>query len=128
MDKATLPGEDHPEARTKTIDNLKRIALAMACYARVNNGRFPPAAIRKDGTPLLSWRVAILPFLDVYLGGAFSRRSVSTSPGTVRTTRLFWRRCLPNMSRSILRACRRVGLTIKDSWAPDRSLMARRGP
>jgi hypothetical protein len=25
---------------------------------------FPPAAIRKDGKPLLSWRVALLPYLD----------------------------------------------------------------
>ena len=29
MDKPSLPGEDHPEARAKTIDNLKRIGLAM---------------------------------------------------------------------------------------------------
>ena len=27
-------------------------------------GRSPPAAIRKDGKPFLSWRVALLPFLD----------------------------------------------------------------
>ena len=30
----------------------------------------PPAAISKDGKPLLSWRVALLPYLDLALGGA----------------------------------------------------------
>ena len=32
-------------------------------YQRVN-GNFPPAAIEKDGKPLLSWRVAILPYVE----------------------------------------------------------------
>jgi hypothetical protein len=58
-----LPGEDHPEARAKTIDNLKTLGLAMHWYAATNGGRFPPAAIRKDGQALLSWRVALLPFI-----------------------------------------------------------------
>ena len=67
-DAPPLPREDHSEARARTIDNLKRIGLAMGGYAAANHGRFPAAAIRKDGKPLLSWRVALLPFLDVYRG------------------------------------------------------------
>ena len=67
-DSAPLPGDDHPEARARTIDNLKRIGLAMGGYAHANDGRFPPAALYKDGKPLLSWRVAVLPFLHVYRG------------------------------------------------------------
>jgi hypothetical protein len=62
-DTPPLPGEDHPEARDRTIDNLKILGLAMGWYAHVHDGRFPPAAIRKEGEPLLSWRVALLPFL-----------------------------------------------------------------
>jgi hypothetical protein len=62
-DTLPLPGEDHPEARDRTIDNLKVLGLAMSWYAHVNDGRLPPAAIRKEGKPLLSWRVALLPFL-----------------------------------------------------------------
>ena len=43
---------------------MKQIALAMHIYLDVNK-HFPPAAIRdKDGKPLLSWRVAVLPFLE----------------------------------------------------------------
>ena len=61
-----LPSEDHPEARARTVDNLIILGIALNGYARANDGRFPPAAIRKDGKPLLSWRVAILPFLDLY--------------------------------------------------------------
>jgi hypothetical protein len=62
-DTPPLPGEDHPEARARTIDNLKTLGLAMGWYAHVHDGRFPPAAIRTEGKPLLSWRVALLPFL-----------------------------------------------------------------
>jgi prepilin-type processing-associated H-X9-DG protein len=51
-------------ARVKSADNLKRIALAMHNY-HDTYGSFPPAAIcDKQGKPLLSWRVAILPFID----------------------------------------------------------------
>jgi Protein of unknown function (DUF1559) len=67
-ESAPLPGDDHPGARARTIDNLKRIGLAMGGYAHSNDGRFPPAALYKDGKPLLSWRVALLPFLHVYRG------------------------------------------------------------
>jgi len=77
---ATGPAQDRPaekdkygeanqrgqQARAQTINNLKQIALAMHKVRALNDqSRFPPAAIRtKDGKPLLSWRVAILPFLE----------------------------------------------------------------
>ncbi len=73
-DAPPLPGEDHTEARARTIDNLKRMGLAMGGYAVANHGRFPAAAIHKDGKPLLSWRVALLPFLDVYHGARLYRK------------------------------------------------------
>ncbi len=45
------------------IANLRQIALAMMAYETAN-GHFPPHAIySRDGKPLLSWRVALLPFL-----------------------------------------------------------------
>jgi WD40 repeat protein len=44
--------------------NLRQISLAMWVYLD-NHGRFPPAAIwDKEGKPLLSWRVALLPSLE----------------------------------------------------------------
>lgn len=50
--------------RAQCVNNLKQIALAMHNYADANGG-FPPAAITgKNGEPLLSWRVALLPFLE----------------------------------------------------------------
>ena len=50
--------------RSQSTNNLKQIALAMHNYHDTYT-RFPPQAIRtKDGKPLLSWRVAILPFID----------------------------------------------------------------
>ena len=50
--------------KQKTINNLKQIALALHGYHDANQ-TLPPAAIcDKNGKKLLSWRVAILPFLD----------------------------------------------------------------
>jgi hypothetical protein len=49
--------------RSQCTSNLKQIGLAMHDYHRAY-GTFPPAFITSpDGTPLLSWRVHILPFL-----------------------------------------------------------------
>lgn len=45
--------------------NLKELAIAMHNYADTHGGRMPgPAIYSKDGKPLLSWRVALLPYLD----------------------------------------------------------------
>jgi hypothetical protein len=49
--------------RTKDANNLTQVAMAMLSY-HDSWSSFPPAAIcSKSGKPLLSWRVAILPFL-----------------------------------------------------------------
>jgi len=49
--------------RAQKKNDFKQVALAMLNYAQAN-GHFPAAAITKDGKPLLSWRVAILPYLE----------------------------------------------------------------
>jgi hypothetical protein len=54
--------------RRKSVNNLKQIGLALHHYHDAY-GAFPQAALTKDmkdagGKPLLSWRVAILPFLE----------------------------------------------------------------
>jgi len=50
--------------RMSSSNNLKQIMLAMHNYHAAYN-RLPPAAIMDDaGKPLLSWRVAILPFIE----------------------------------------------------------------
>ncbi|WP_435018032.1 DUF1559 domain-containing protein [Tundrisphaera sp. TA3] len=50
--------------RAQSTNNFKQIGLALHNYESTN-GHFPAAAITsKDGKPLLSWRVAILPYLD----------------------------------------------------------------
>jgi RNA polymerase sigma factor (sigma-70 family) len=51
-------------ARTQSMNNLKQMVLAMHNY-HGTYGRFPPAAITDaEGKPLLSWRVAILPYIE----------------------------------------------------------------
>jgi hypothetical protein len=51
-------------ARARSANNLKQIALALHNY-HDTYGVFPAAAIcDKKGKPLLSWRVAILPFIE----------------------------------------------------------------
>jgi len=51
--------------RISSMNNLKQIALAMANY-EATFGAFPAAAIcdKKTGKPLLSWRVAILQYIE----------------------------------------------------------------
>lgn len=61
---ADVPGEDHPEARALTIHSLKFIGWAMHMFTARNDGRLPTVALRKGEKALLSWRVAILPFLE----------------------------------------------------------------
>jgi len=68
-----IPGENEPRnpfprttiaGRMQSANNLKQIALAMHNFHDANNG-FPAAAILDaKGKPLLSWRVAILPYIE----------------------------------------------------------------
>ena len=46
-----------------SADNLKQLAVAIHAYHDVN-GHFPQNLTDGKGTPLLSWRVQLLPFLD----------------------------------------------------------------
>jgi hypothetical protein len=59
--------EDSPKeaaARVQSQHNLREIALAMVNYHTANR-RFPAAFISgRDGEPLLSWRVTLLPYMD----------------------------------------------------------------
>jgi prepilin-type processing-associated H-X9-DG protein len=49
--------------RAQSVNNLKQIGLAMHNFLSVQN-HFPGPIRDKDGKPVLSWRVAILPFLE----------------------------------------------------------------
>jgi Protein of unknown function (DUF1559) len=54
--------------RTQSTNNLRQLAMAMSFYHSAHieafRGRFPPAAtVSKEGKPLLSWRVELLPYL-----------------------------------------------------------------
>ncbi len=50
--------------RAQCVNNMKQIGLAMHNFHSTND-RFPSAAISdKAGKPLLSWRVAILPYIE----------------------------------------------------------------
>ncbi|WP_165251037.1 DUF1559 domain-containing protein [Paludisphaera soli] len=49
--------------RAQCVNELKQIGLAAHNYHDAH-GAFPADIVDKDGKPLLSWRVAILPYLD----------------------------------------------------------------
>ena len=59
---AADPQDRDCAARRRSVRNLRMISLAMH-QASAANGRFPAAAIRKEGKALLSWRVSLLPYL-----------------------------------------------------------------
>src|SRR5205823_3426612 len=52
--------------RLTVQNNMKQMSLAMINDADMNQGRMTPYAIfdKKTGKPLLSWRVAILPYIE----------------------------------------------------------------
>jgi hypothetical protein len=50
--------------RTRGINNLKQMALALHNYNDTYGHLPPPASTDAKGNALLSWRVAILPFID----------------------------------------------------------------
>ena len=62
-----VPAADDPPVTKKDIDtslnNLKQIGLAFHNYYSAYD-RFPGNIYSKDGKALLSWRVAILPFIE----------------------------------------------------------------
>ena len=49
--------------RAQCTNNIKQIVLAMHNYHSANNS-FPSDITDKNGKPLLSWRVAILPYIE----------------------------------------------------------------
>jgi hypothetical protein len=50
--------------QTQLANNLRQIAIAMHNYHGDFGTLPPPALTSKDGKPLLSWRVAILPYIE----------------------------------------------------------------
>jgi hypothetical protein len=59
-----MSSSEEPNAAAISSNNLHQIGLAMHSY-NANYGRLPPAVVYdKDGKPLYSWRVLLLPFLE----------------------------------------------------------------
>jgi hypothetical protein len=60
--------------------NLAHVAKAIEKYHKDKGHYPPPAILDKDGKPLLSWRVAILPYLDGTYINNNSPRTVNEKP------------------------------------------------
>ena len=82
--KAEPPPERETELIVRSATNLKRIARAIHAHLEANDLNFPAAAIvDAHGKPLLSWRVAILPYMgesEKALYGQFKRSEPWDSP------------------------------------------------
>lgn len=65
---ATAPQDSAAERRL--VDNLKRIGLAMHRHHDAHKSAPPQAICDQDGNPLLSWRVALLPYVRLQGGGS----------------------------------------------------------
>jgi hypothetical protein len=64
-DEKKADDADLATARQASANNLKQLALAVIQYCDQNKGTVPPPAVLdKDGKPLYSWRVLVLPFLN----------------------------------------------------------------
>lgn len=59
-----IGGARFASQQSRSMNNLKQIGLALHNYADVHRA-FPPAySVNKEGKPLLSWRVHILPYIE----------------------------------------------------------------
>ncbi|MHC4403226.1 MAG: DUF1559 family PulG-like putative transporter [Planctomycetota bacterium] len=71
------PFPDEPHALAYCNNNLKQLALSMHTY-RDEHGSFPPAYIPdKNGKPMHSWRVLLLPYME---GGALYKQYDFSEP------------------------------------------------
>jgi hypothetical protein len=78
-------GREEAAARTQQTNNLKLLALAMHNYQSVEGTLPPPAVYSKDGRPLLSWRVLLLPYIEEqHLYKAFRLDEPWDSPHNLR--------------------------------------------
>jgi prepilin-type processing-associated H-X9-DG protein len=62
-----FPAVQHAREAARCVqcmNNMRQIGLALFNYVSANNTFPAPATTDKDGKPLLSWRVAILPYLE----------------------------------------------------------------
>jgi hypothetical protein len=67
----------------RDVQNLGQIALAMQNFAAVNN-TLPPQYLQSGGSPTLSWRVAILPYLGYsQLYDAFDKSKAWDDPANL---------------------------------------------
>ena len=62
-DKGEKPRVADAKQRLRSQNNLKEIVLALHNYESAY-GHFPGNVTDKNGKPLLSWRVAILPYIE----------------------------------------------------------------
>jgi hypothetical protein len=51
-------------ARAQSSNNLRQMAIAMHNYHDVHGAFPPPAVYDKEGKPILSWRVLLLPYME----------------------------------------------------------------
>jgi hypothetical protein len=60
----SLPLIENAAKRIQLANDLKQLSLASMNYADANGGRMPTDVYDKNGKPLLSWRVAVLPYIE----------------------------------------------------------------
>lgn len=86
-------------ANARSMNNLKQFGLAMHNFLAVNKV-FPPRAIlSKDGKPLLSWRVTLLPFFEGKNGNALYKEFKLDEPWDSEHNRKLIER-MPEIMRS----------------------------
>ena len=63
MDRGFVRAEASP--RTRCLNNIRNLGLALINYADGNNGQLPSAwNVDQKGQPLQSWRVSVIGYLD----------------------------------------------------------------
>jgi hypothetical protein len=66
-----------PEHLAASRENVKQIVAGIIWHADTNVGRLPTDITDKNGKPLLSWRVALLEYIDIELGALYKQFKIA---------------------------------------------------
>ena len=128
--------------RSQVMKNLRAIAIAILANVEAK-GIFPPAIIEKDSKPLLSWRVAILPYIgEQELYNAFHLNEAWDSPHNMqvakRMPRVYQSSAGSNDGKTVILALtgnrsafdggRRIGIADLPKGASDTLMVVEAGP
>jgi hypothetical protein len=101
-------------ARARSANNMKQLGLAFHNYVDNSRGAMPADVADKDGKPLLSWRVQLLPYIDK--GGELYKQFKLDEPWDGPNNKALLEK-MPKMFESPRVTVKKAGYTVYQGFA-----------